>query len=284
MKSDCHIHMLLDGADWRRAIDGHRREPDAALIRQRLERYARAGFTYLRDGGDRWGVGLAAREIAGEYGITYRTPLAPLCRAGHYGAFIGKKFENLRGFSRMVEETRKRGGDFVKVMISGLMDFDRFGVLTEDGLAAEEIASIVHIAHDQGFAIMLHANGARTVEAAAAAGADSIEHGAYLDHDALAAMAENGAVWCPTLSTIGNLRGKGRFDETAVGQIYRSAQENLCAFAQMGGLIAPGSDAGAWAVPHVSGSLDEYRHLQDTLGEEAMECVFRGTQVIRRKF
>ena len=36
--------------------------------------------------------------------------------------------------------------------------------------------------------------------------------------------------------------------------------------AAMGGLIAPGSDAGAWSVPHVQGSLDEYAHLQLALG------------------
>lgn len=63
---------------------------------------------------------------------------------------------------------------------------------------------------------MAHANGARTVEAAAMAGVDSVEHGAYLDTDALRAMRENGTVWVPTLSTIGNLRGTGRFDEAAV--------------------------------------------------------------------
>ena len=137
MKADCHIHMLLDGQDWRRAIDGHRIQPDRDLIRCRLRQYAEEGFTYLRDGGDRWGVGAAAREIAPEFGITYRTPLSPLCRAGHYGAFIGKKFENLKGYARLVGETRQRGGDFIKIMISGLMDFDRCGVLTEEGRRIE---------------------------------------------------------------------------------------------------------------------------------------------------
>ena len=90
MKIDCHIHMVLDGLDWKRAIDGHRNGPDRALIRERLKAYAEAGFGYLRDGGDKWGVGAAAREEAGEWGIVYRTPLAPLICAGHYGGFIGE--------------------------------------------------------------------------------------------------------------------------------------------------------------------------------------------------
>ena len=102
---------------------------------------------------------------------------------------------------------------------------------------------------------MAHCNGARTAEAAAAAGLDSVEHGAYLDADALQTMAEMGTVWVPTLSAIGNLRGKGRFHEDAVRKILDSALENLQTFAAMGGLVAPGSDAGAWAVPH--GSMTE---------------------------
>ena len=217
-------------------------------------------------------------------GITYRTPLSPLCRAGHYGAFIGKKFENLKGYARLVGETRQRGGDFIKIMISGLMDFDRCGVLTEEGLAPDVIAEMIHIAHEEGFAVMAHANGARTIEAAACAGVESIEHGAYQDDASMQAMAENQSVWCPTLSAIGNLRGKGRFDEEQVEQIYTGAVENVRRFVQMGGIVAPGSDAGAWAVPHVSGSGDEYRHLEYALGEGADPALLRGVRTIRDKF
>ena len=182
----------------------------------------------------------------------------------------------------MVTQKRAEGADFIKIMISGLMDFDRFGVLTEDGLPPETIRELIHIAHEEGFAVMAHANGARTVEAAALAGVDSVEHGAYLDTDALRAMRENGAVWVPTLSTIGNLRGMGRFDETAVAAILESAMENVAAFAAMGGLIAPGTDAGAWAVPH--GSLSEYALLEQVLGENAENALSRGVAEIQRKF
>lgn len=284
MRADCHIHMVLDGADWRRAIDAHRIQPDRELIRARLKAYAEAGFTYLRDGGDKWGVGAAARALAGEWGITYRTPLAPLICAGHYGGFIGEKYENLREYAALVKKRREQGADFIKIMISGIMDFDRFGVLSEEGLPPEMIRELVHIAHAEGFAVMAHCNGARTAETAAAAGADSIEHGAYLDDDALHAMRENGTVWVPTLSAIGNLRGRGRFDEGAVAAIYESAAEKLRAFTKMNGLIAPGSDAGAWAVPHVGGGMDEYAHLEQVLGDGWQDILNAGIDAVRTKF
>lgn len=282
MLVDCHIHMVLDGANWRTAIVRHAQTVDEGWIRQTLAHYQKLGFAYLRDGGDRWGVGKRARELAGQYGITYRTPLSPLCKAGHYGGFIGEKYRNLRDYADLVVRNRENGANYIKIMISGLMDFDHFGVLTEDGMEPAEIRELIHIAHEEGLPVMAHANGARTVEAAAEAGVDSIEHGAYLGADALHAMAENGTVWVPTLSTIGNLRGRGRFDESAVERILESAVENVSLFAGMGGLLAPGTDAGAWSVPH--GSLTEYALLKAALGAETQKALDRGIQAIRQKF
>ena len=282
MKADCHMHMVLDGFDWRASIARHKEHPHLPTIRAALAVYQKQGYCYLRDGGDRWGVGAAAREIAPEYGITYRTPLAPLCKAGHYGSFIGEVYENLKEYATLVEKHRKNSADFIKIMISGLMDFDRAGVLTEAGLSSGEITELIHIAHEEGFAVMAHCNGARTMEAAAAAGVDSIEHGAYADDEALAAMAENRTVWVPTISTIANLRGTGRFNEHAVSAIFDSAAENICKFSALDGILAPGSDAGAWAVPH--GADSEHTLLSEILGTRAEEILSIGTAAILNKF
>lgn len=282
MEADCHIHMVLDGMDWKRAVARHSEEPDLNWIHQILRRYQQQGVTYLRDGGDRWGVGAAAKKLAGEYGIRYRTPLSPLCKAGHYGSFIGWTYHDLKEYVGLVRNIREEGGDFIKLMVSGLMDFDQFGVLTSQPLEPELIRELIHIAHEEGFSVMAHANGARTAEAAAVAGVDSVEHGAYLDADALSAMKENDVVWVPTLSTIGNLRGKGRFCEKAVEAILESAMENIAAFANRGGLLAPGTDAGAWAVPH--GTDSEYTLLSQTLGTGASSILDRGTEKIKEKF
>ena len=276
------MHMVLDGIDWKAAIARHKENVDEIWLRKALKAYQDNGFTYLRDGGDRWGVGAKARELATEYGITYRCPLSNLCKAGHYGAFIGEKYADFKEFAALVRKHRENGADFIKIMISGLMDFDRFGVLTVEPLTAAEIRELVHIAHEEGFSVMAHANGARCVEAAAVAGVDSVEHGAYLDEDALIAMKENGTVWCPTLSTIGNLRGTGRFEESQIQKILESAMENVRHFADMGGFLVPGTDAGAWNV--YQGTLSEYDLLEAALGTEAEEILDRGIGKLREKF
>ena len=277
MRADCHMHMILDGVEWRSAIARHKEKPDEDFIRQVLKIYQDLGYTYLRDGGDRWNAGRRSREIAKAYGITYRTPLAPLCKKGHYGAFIGLTWENFREYRELVVQHKENGADFIKIMISGLMDFDHFGVLSEEGLVPEEIRELIHIAHEEGMAVMSHCNGARTAEAAAVAGVDSIDHGAYLDRDALQAMEDNGTVWVPTLSTIGNLRGKGRFNEEAVCRILDSALYNV---SQYKGLLAAGTDAGAWAVPHGSTTEEGYFAMAGVGEDRLME----GFRVIREKF
>ena len=279
---DCHIHMVLDGEYWKAAIARHSSAVDEAYVRKTLKTYQEKGFTYLRDGGDRWGVNALARRLAPEYGITYRTPLANLCKKGHYGGFIGELFGDMQEYAQAVKAHKAAGADFIKIMISGIMEFDRYGVLTETGLEPREIREMIHIAHEEGMAVMAHANGSRVVEAAAEGGVDSVEHGAYLHKDVLCAMKEMGCVWVPTLSTLGNIIGKGRFEDDQVKMILRSAMENVRTFAGMGGLLAPGTDAGAWMVPH--GALSEYALFKRTLGEDPAPYLEKGIAVIMKKF
>ena len=96
------------------------------------------------------------------------------------------------------------------------------------------------------------------------------------------AMAGCGTVWVPTLSTVGNLQGKGRFEEDAVRAILESALSNCHAFAAMGGILAPGSDAGAWAVPH--GCESEEGWLRQALGDWADRILNTGTKIIQTRF
>ena len=184
MQADHHIHIILDGADWRAAIAAHRGGPNEAVIRQRLQAYQAAGVTYLRDGGDRWGVCLLAAQLAPEYGIRYAAPGVPLCPTGRYGGFLGRGFAGCDEFRRLVAVNKQSGADFIKLILSGLMDFSSPGALTEPDLPRQIIADCIAIAHDAGLPVMVHCNGATACLAAIQAGADSLEHGAYLNDEA----------------------------------------------------------------------------------------------------
>ena len=284
MLSDCHIHMVLDGVYWKDAIARHRAGVREDWVRRTLSAYRQRGITYLRDGGDRWGVCSLAARLAPEYGIRYRIPGAPIHKNGHYGGFIGRGFDTMADYRALVEETKRSGADFIKIMISGLMDFDRLGVLTDVPLTPEEIREMIAIAHGEGFSVMAHANGDATVAAAIAAGVDSIEHGAYLGQETLHRLAESRTVWVPTLVTFGNLIGCGRFPDAVLKPLLEGAMENVRTAAALGALIAPGSDAGAFRVLHGQGTLDEYALLKAAIGDGCDEVLSRGIREIQARF
>lgn len=284
MFADLHMHMILDGVYYRDAIGAHRQQPVDALIRARLAAYRDVGICYLRDGGDRWDVCVRARELAAEYGITYRIPVFPIHKAGHYGAFIGRSWQTIEDYRTLVAEAKRRGADFIKIMISGLMDFSQPEKLTDAPLTAEEIRLLTAIAHDADFAVMAHCNGAQTTLAAVEAGVDSVEHGAYLTDEACHALAESDTVWIPTLSTIGNLLGSGRYPDAALREILSSAQENVRRVAAYGGLVGLGSDAGAYRVEHPLGAASEYRWLHQALGDATEALLQRAQAAIMKKF
>lgn len=281
---DCHIHMVLDGVNWKDAIARHRAAPQEALIRQTLECYQALGFSYLRDGGDRWGVCALAAGLAPEYGIRYRSPGFPIYKNGHYGSFIGRGFDSFAEYRALIREARAHGAQFIKLMISGLMDFDHYGVLTDEPLPPELIRDMIACAHDEGFSVMAHANGDGTVCAALAGGVDSIEHGAYLTDETLCRLAESHAVWVPTLVTIGNLIGCGRFPDTVLKPLLEYQMNAVQKAAALGAKIACGSDAGAYRVLHGQGGIDERALLRRAIGEDADTVFEAGNAAIMARF
>ena len=281
---DCHIHMVLDGVNWKDAIARHKAAPQEALIRQTLARYQALGFVYLRDGGDRWGVCDLAAKLAPEYAIRYRSPGFPIYKTGHYGSFIGRGFADFAEYRTLICEAKVRGAQFIKIMISGLMDFGQYGVLTDEPLRPELVRDMITCAHDEGFSVMAHANGDKTVRAALAGGVDSIEHGAYLTDETLCQLAESSTVWVPTLVTIGNLIGCGRFPDAVLKPLLAYQMNAVKKAAALGAKIACGSDAGAYRVLHGQGGLDEQALLRRAIGEDADAVIDAGNAIVMARF
>ena len=281
MLGDCHAHVIMDGKNYKEAVALHKNGVVEEAIHQCFRGYRESGITFLRDGGDSYGVSMRAKKIASEYGITYLTPIFAIYKSGHYGGIVGRSFSNLQEYHQLVKVAKAFGADFIKIMISGLIDFSQYGVLTEEGLEPELIGQMISIAHGEGLAVMAHCNGARTMEAAACAGVDSIEHGAYSDEQALRCMAENGVIWTPTVSPIGNLKGGGRFEDEITEKITIHHLEMIRRFAELGGHIALGSDAGAWRVPHVEGLHDELGYLKQVVDENHLKNT---EELIRTRF
>lgn len=288
MFGECHAHIIMDGVNYRRAVDMHKNGPDDQIIKAHLKAYQDKGITFVRDGGDALGVSLRAKEIAPEYGIDYRTPVFAIHKEGHYGSIVGKSFATMREFHDRVLEAKKAGADFIKIMTTGIMDFNAHGAVTGTPLDAAEVKEMVHIAHEEGMNVMSHTNGDYGVQAAVEAGVDSLEHGNYMNEDSLAMLAQSHTVWVPTLVTVRNLMGDGRYEDEVLWSIIESAKENVRKAFQLGIKVAPGSDAGAYRVLHGQGIQDEMDSFVEFLEEEKRDDVYRwladGEAEIKKKF
>lgn len=286
MSAECHAHIFMDGRDYRKAVEAHRISPCECLIRRHLKAYQDAGVTFVRDGGDPYGAGLLARALAPEYGIAYRTPGFAVHREGRYGKIVGRSYSSRQEYGELLKEIRKAGGNFVKIMTTGIMDFSGDGSITGEALPREEVFWLVAMAHDAGFSVMAHTNGTQAVIDAVEAGVDSLEHGNGQEPESIQCMSEHPVVWVPTIVTVKNLIGNGRYEDCVLKRLYCRQKDNLREAWKLGVTIAAGSDAGAYGVLHGQGILQENKSLKEILGdsEQVKKALEYGEQQIRLRF
>ena len=173
----------------------------------------------------------------------------------------------------------KYGADMIKVCASG-------GVLspTDDvdtpQLTQEELNAIVDEAHALRRKTAAHAHGAEAAKRAIRAGIDSIEHGSFLDDEALDMMKARGTYLVPTLMAVQGLQEK--FDRgvyvppaiaikahAAINAIRSTFQRALA----KGVKIGMGTDAGVY--PH-GRNTEEFHQMVD-LGMKPAAALRAGT-------
>ena len=285
MFGECHAHIFMNGTDYRKAVQTHKVQANEASVRSALEAYRKAGVTYVREGGDPYGASLLAGRLASEYGIEYRSPVFAIHKNGHYGKIVGRGFDTLKEYHQRVLEAASEGADFIKIMTTGLLDFND-GKVTGTPVDEAEVREMVHIAHEEGFAVMSHTNGIYGTRAAIEAGVDSLEHGNYMDAETIAMLADSNTVWVPTLVTVRNLVGCGRYEDSVLNPIIHQAEVLVRLAYQKKVKVAPGSDAGAYMVPHGKGILQEWEAFRQILGDsgEVKEWLKTGEKEIRDRF
>lgn len=173
----------------------------------------------------------------------------------------------------------KYGADMIKVCASG-------GVLspTDDvdtpQLTQEELNAIVDEAHALRRKTAAHAHGAEAAKRAIRAGIDSIEHGSFLDDEALDMMKARGTYLVPTLMAVQGLQEK--FDRgvyvppaiavkahAAIAALRSTFQRALAKNVKIG----MGTDAGVY--PH-GRNTEEFHQMVD-LGMKPAAALRAGT-------
>jgi imidazolonepropionase-like amidohydrolase len=158
--------------------------------------------------------------------------------------------DGIAGVQHMVRQNIKYGADLIKICATG-------GVLSkgDDPQASqytlEEMQAIVADAHRLGRKVAAHAHGAQGILWATLAGVDSIEHGSYINDEAIAAMKKNGTYLVPTLYLEDWMLEKGSlppFYHQKMVDVSAVAKANIKRAMQAGVKIALGTDAAVY--PH----------------------------------
>jgi imidazolonepropionase-like amidohydrolase len=101
--------------------------------------------------------------------------------------------------AKAVRQRYKDGADLIKITATG-------GVLSlarspdAPQFSDEELEAVVRTARDYGLTVAAHAHGAEGMKRAVRAGVTSIEHGTFMDEEAIRLMKQHGTWWVPTLS------------------------------------------------------------------------------------
>ena len=257
---EAHSHV---GRDNGKKIDN----PCRATFEVVFGQYKAHGITHIRDGGDEHGLGLTAREAANELGVNFKTPIYALSKAGGYGAFLGSQMSSMNDIKKKLAALMEQKPDFIKVIQSGIVDFDIYGSISVGGFLKEELEYITSFAKDAGLPVMAHCNGAENINIAINAGVNSIEHGYFICEEQLHAMAEKSIIWTPTFSPLVNYRrtikqSNPQFE--IIKTILSGHKKSLRQAVDLGVTVAIGSDAGAPFVGHGSGAADELKYFIDS--------------------
>ncbi|MCL4778241.1 MAG: amidohydrolase family protein [Gammaproteobacteria bacterium] len=287
---EAHCHLFRDGAVPGRAAQTAGRDAGQERLLAVAEANVRlayaAGITLIRDAGDRHGINhrMRARSRA-ECGVVIRSPGPAICRQGAYGRFMGTEVATREEALAAVERLAP-GADDLKIILTGIVDFARMAVTAGPQFDAATLRGMVARAHHHGCPVFVHCSGLEGIEAAIAAGVDSIEHGYFMTGEALQAMADRGIAWVPTLAPLQFQWAHpavAGWPAPVVANLRRILDAQLAHIELAGRLgvrLIAGSDAGSPGVVHGQGLLAELELLREA-GLSLVQVLAAATAVPR---
>lgn len=246
---DLREHFVLPGLIDSHVHLGHENGPDDKLLRtvrtsadlavngaMHARRTLLAGFTTVADlGADNAAIfavrdGVAAGKIPGPRILAAGNVISP---HGGEGDLFGYREDVIRALqrpnlcsgaddcTRVVRQQLQRGADLIKVVVTGAVLSDADAGLDQQ-FTGDELRAIVQTAHAHGRRVTGHAHGAAGIRAFLAAGGDAIEHGTYLDDEAIRLFRRTGAYLVPTLLAGDTVGRWARAEDSFLGPASRA--------------------------------------------------------------
>ncbi len=273
---DCHDHLSSHGYNlmgrWEFGEPQSLRHIQTAAI---LEKVLRSGYTTVRDAG--WMD--AGHKMAIEQGLTKgprlvvaTSPISPTggladrCSpSGHHQPHTSDPLLPI-GIANGVEEVRSMVREVVRVGADVIKFATTGGAASRPGhgpkdveFGPDEVRTLVEEANALGRRTMCHALGGPGLRMAVEEGANSIEHGCYLDNDPelLKMMADKNIFFVPTFSVyiFHGERGTPHGQERAKALKHHHIQ-SLQKALEAGVKVVAGTDAGGWGHPNNAMELE----------------------------
>jgi imidazolonepropionase-like amidohydrolase len=267
---DCHVHLENETSAQNFENQFKLNPADYAFMSIGFaEKTLMTGFTTVRDLGGS-GVNISLRNAINKgliKGPRIYTAGKALGSTGGHGdptdglredlmGDPGPKEGVVNGVDACIKAVRmryKEGSDCIKILATGgVLSLEKDGSGSQ--FSEEEIKAIVQTAKDYGMKVAAHAHGAEGIKRAIRAGVASIEHGSYMDDEAIALFKKYGTWFVPTLtagrSVSDSAKKQGYFPEiiatkaATIGPIMRN---NFNKAYKAGVKIAFGTDAGVFA-------------------------------------
>ncbi len=297
---DLHVHLLGIGGDPMRArmTALNTEQADDVLYGAGNARATlRAGFTTVRDlGGDPRAIralrdAVERGDVEGPTIVNAGTAIS--VTGGHgdplngiaepFAHAIAETVENTcDGPADCVRATRRQislGAKVIKITATGGVLSNVSGGLGR-AFTPEEMKAIVETAHNLGRKVAAHSHAAEGTKAALLAGVDTIEHGSFLDDEAIALFKRTGAYLVPTeiapVAALAQARA-GALPPAVIPKAEAAAaamQESHRKAYKAGVKFAFGTDSG---VSHHGQNGEEFALLVDKVGMSPPEALRSAT-------
>jgi imidazolonepropionase-like amidohydrolase len=279
---DCHVHLLFSGVNPLKTLQTPFAYPYFEAVRN-MRATLDSGITTVRDAG---GADLGVKDAVADGlvpGPRMKIAVSMLSQTGGHGdgwypsgctvslvqPHPGRPHTVVDGpdeVRRVVRELIRAGADVIKVATSGgvlsARDDPRHGHFRD-----EEVAMMVAEATAAGIGVMAHAQATDGIKVAVRNGVRSIEHGIYLDDEAIELMLDWGTWLVPTLAAprvVLDLAGAGVPYPDAVlakaKMVLEVHAESVRRAIEAGLTIAMGTDSGVGPHGH---NLDELALLTE---------------------
>ena len=294
---DTHVHLMLEGVNiardmttpfssrFYRSVEYMRRTLDAGITSVRDAGGADAGLRQAVETGvvpgPRMQISIVMLTITGGHGDGWMLSGDSFHLFPSYPGFPEGRCDGVDGVRQKVREVLRAGAEVIKIASTG-------GVLSPTDhpeftqFSPEELEVIVREAsYRRGVKVMAHAQGAEGVKNALRAGIHSIEHGIFLDDEAIDLMLQRGAFLVPTLLAplavleIGEKGGMPEYGLVKAREVVEIHSDSISRAQKAGVKIAMGTDAGV--MPH--GTNLRELGLMVNIGMTPMQSIVATTKV-----